>query len=57
MNQQDYLYRGFKHYRIQTEDELTVEDMQRIYSKLSPYVANEEQLKEHKENVHKRYLN
>lgn len=49
---------GFKSfYRIQTEDELTVEDMQRIYSKLSPYVANEEQLKEHKENVHKRYLN
>ncbi len=48
---------GFKHfYRNETKEELTLEDVQRIYNKLSSYVATQEQLEEHKKNVQKRYI-
>ena len=49
---------GFKNfYRAQTEDELTLEDIERIYNKLCRYVATKEQREEHKKNIQKRYLN
>ena len=49
---------GFKtFYRNKTEDELALEDIQKIYNKLSKFVATEEELKAHRESIQKRYKN
>ena len=51
-----YSVNEFKnYYRELNDDELTPEEIKQIYQKLLRYVATEEELKQHREDVKKRY--
>ena len=51
-----YSINEFKnYYRELNDDELTPEEIKQIYQKLLRYVATEEELKQHREDVKRRY--
>lgn len=47
----------FKNYYLGLDDQLDELDIKRIYQKLRPCIATEEQLEKHKEDVRRRYEN